>query len=879
MTGRARGRSRGRGRAAQDAPRPGGAQGGPPPAASAPQPSGGGGGRGRSRGGQPPPQQQAPPQPAQAQAAPPSEQMAQLSVKTDQKEQRPERRRLKLGEAPQVLQTVDAGKEKSADHSQSKSGSHANIASNFFKVETLPNFTGLHQYAVAFEPDINSPKLKSGLLHNLDDILGATRCFDGNTLFMPVKLNDQVTTKSVTSKQGNPFQIKITYVQLIPMNSPSVVQIMNIVFKKQLKTIGMQLIGRNYYRPQRKIEVKAHKLQVWPGISTSILQYEKDVMLCADVSHKVLRQQSVLEFLYDLYNREMQRGGQGFYDIAKKKLIGEIVLTRYNNKTYRVDDIAWDMHPTNTFEKADGSKISFEQYYNDHYQQQVRDKEQPLLVSLPKARDRKSGMTGPILLLPEFCSITGLSDDIRSNFSVMKDLAVHTRVGPEGRVNELEEFMKDLSSNPESQKELAQWNLKFDPKVLRMKGWTYSPEKISQNNTSFTYKIHEADWSRETRSALFISSFNMTNWILVFTRRDSNIANDFCQTLKGVCGPMGMRVADPTLCQINDDNARTYFQTLRSNITQETQIVICIVPNNNKDRYDSIKKLCCIDKPVPSQVVVAKTLSKKPMLRSVCTKIGIQLNCKLGGDIWAVDIPLRNLMVVGFDVYHDSLSKGKSIGGFVASTNKYATRYYSTITQQTSHMEICDQLKVCMTSALKKYHEINNALPERIIVYRDGVGDGQVRQVFEHELPQLKAAFSAVSNSYDPKFGLVIVKKRISTRLFQVAGNGQYSNPLPGTVVDTTVTRPEWFDFFLVSQSVRQGTVSPTHYNIVYDSTGIKPEHYQRLTYKLCHLYYNWPGTIRVPAPCQYAHKLAFLVGQSIHAEPDQQLSDRLYYL
>jgi len=28
--------------------------------------------------------------------------------------------------------------------------------------------------------------------------------------------------------------------------------------------------------------------------------------------------------------------------------------------------------------------------------------------------------------------------------------------------------------------------------------------------------------------------------------------------------------------------------------------------------------------------------------------------------------------------------------------------------------------------ALKKYHEVNAALPERVVVYRDGVGDGQV---------------------------------------------------------------------------------------------------------------------------------------------------------
>lgn len=52
-----------------------------------------------------------------------------------------------------------------------------------------------------------------------------------------------------------------------------------------------------------------------------------------------------------------------------------------------------------------------------------------------------------------------------------------------------------------------------------------------------------------------------------------------------------------------------------------------------------------------------------------------------------------------------------------------------------------------------------------------------------------------------------------------------------------------------------------------------------RLAYKLTHMYYNWPGTIRVPAPCQYAHKLAFLVGQSLHNDPSLKLSDRLFFL
>lgn len=45
---------------------------------------------------------------------------------------------------------------------------------------------------------------------------------------------------------------------------------------------------------------------------------------------------------------------------------------------------------------------------------------------------------------------------------------------------------------------------------------------------------------------------------------------------------------------------------------------------------------------------------------------------------------------------------------------------------QHTGQELADNLKKCMASALKKFHQVNGALPERIIVYRDGVGDGQV---------------------------------------------------------------------------------------------------------------------------------------------------------
>ena len=43
---------------------------------------------------------------------------------------------------------------------------------------------------------------------------------------------------------------------------------------------------------------------------------------------------------------------------------------------------------------------------------------------------------------------------------------------------------------------------------------------------------------------------------------------------------------------------------------------------------------------------------------------------------------------------------------------------------------------------------------------------------------------------------------------------------------------------------MQQGTVNPTSYNVVYDESGLAADMMQHLTYKLTHLYFNWPGTV-----------------------------------
>ena len=96
-------------------------------------------------------------------------------------------------------------------------------------------------------------------------------------------------------------------------------------------------------------------------------------------------------------------------------------------------------------------------------------------------------------------------------------------------------------------------------------------------------------------------------------------------------------------------------------------------------------------------------------------------------------------MVIGYDTYHDTAQKGRSVGAIVASMNQSLTKYMSLANMHTTPaQELQDNLLPNITKMLRKYNDINGSLPSRIILYRDGVGDGQIPYVVEHEVKAIK---------------------------------------------------------------------------------------------------------------------------------------------
>lgn len=463
----------------------------------------------------------------------------------------------------------------------------------------------------------------------------------------------------------------------------------------------------------------------------------------------------------------------------------------------------------------------------------------------------------------------------------MKAVAEHTRVGPSQRARRLIDFNRRLRDCPESMEVLRQWNMELEPHLVELHGRELAQEKIVFNNREAQNSI-EADWTREFRNSKLYTTVPLRNWHVITLKRALSQSKDFIGVLKESVRNMGFQINDPEYCTIADDRIGEFLDMIENVCRKDPQLIMIIVSNNNSGRYAAIKKKCCIDRAIPTQVMVLKTITPRDGnvrgLMSVATKVAIQLNCKLGAAPWFVKMPLKGLMTVGFDVCHDTKNRTVSYGALVATMDmRESVKYFSTISIHKNSEELTNHLSLDMTKALHEYEAEHGCLPEKILFYRDGVGDGQIHYVAQHELEHLMKILQQQyrQHSKELKLCFIIVNKRLNTRIFK-----QDKNPVPGTVVDNIITMPERYDFYLVSQSVRQGTVSPTLYNVIYDNWDLPADKLQILTYKMCHLYYNWSGTTRVPAVCQYAHKLAFLVGEHLHQSPSSlALQKKLYFL
>jgi len=220
---------------------------------------------------------------------------------------------------------------------------------------------------------------------------------------------------------------------------------------------------------------------------------------------------------------------------------------------------------------------------------------------------------------------------------------------------------------------------------------------------------------------------------------------------------------------------------------------------------------------------------------------------------------------MGMDVSHAAAGddRRQSIAAVVASMDNKASQYAAHISAQAPRQEMIGCLEDAVVSLLNTYRSKNGGrMPETVIVFRDGVSDGQFEQVTNIELPAVKSALESLGFP-EVKVAVVVCQKGHHTRLvYEERGHGgsmSYVNPCPGLCVDSnggdlSITSGWYNEFYLNSHTAIQGTAKPCKYSLVYDEIGLKIAELELLTYWTTYLYCRCNKSVSLAAPAYYAH-------------------------
>jgi Piwi domain len=128
--------------------------------------------------------------------------------------------------------------------------------------------------------------------------------------------------------------------------------------------------------------------------------------------------------------------------------------------------------------------------------------------------------------------------------------------------------------------------------------------------------------------------------------------------------------------------------------------------------------------------------------------------------------------------------------------------------------------------------------------------------VVDAEIRAIRSACETLEKGYCPTITFIVVAKRHHVRLFPSDRReaDRTGNLPPGTVVDSTIIHPQFYDFYLLSHPGLRGTSRPTRYTVIVDENKLSVDNIQTLCYNLCHVYARCTRVVSVVPPVYYAH-------------------------
>ncbi|KAK9276034.1 hypothetical protein L1049_005565 [Liquidambar formosana] len=555
--------------------------------------------------------------------------------------------------------------------------------------------------------------------------------------------------------------------------------------------------------------------------------------------------------------------------------------------------------------KVMGKKISVADYFAERYDIKLQ------LANLPSLLVGTE--ENPIYLPMEICKIVEwqlyfqkLSDRQLTEFNKV------TCLHPDEKGQSIR---KTLHTNDYNHDPLlnGEFGIKVNSGLASFKARVLPPPKLTCCNYSGQEEIVNpklGQWNMERMGkGGTVDFWTCLNFSL---KLNSDMAYKFCQRLSIVCSEKGMNFNDFPLLPIRSamyneiGEALSYvhkisekkLKKLGENLT--LQLLIIILPESGG--YGEIKRICETQLGLVSQCCQAKNAleCKEQFLENLALKI----NVKVGGWNTMLSNPYTEndpvlipepTIIFGASLnrpYPAADSSSPLIAAVVALMDwPKGTKYEALVTRHTRQDGITSSKKTCqdgITSSKKTrldgiiqnlFEEVNDSegkpqpggmirellvkfrdstgkTPARIIMYRNGVSEGQCETVLQYELDGIRKACSSIEVGYMPKVTFVLVQKSHRTRFFAVDQPGSDGNISPGTIVDANICEYPG-SFYLCSHAAIQGTSRPTLYKVLWSDNQFSADDLPMLTNRLCYTSARSTQSISIVSPAYYANLAA----------------------
>ncbi|GAA6043764.1 hypothetical protein JCM8097_006662 [Rhodosporidiobolus ruineniae] len=508
------------------------------------------------------------------------------------------------------------------------------------------------------------------------------------------------------------------------------------------------------------------------------------------------------------------------------------------------------------FQLANGTTTNVFDYFRNQFNVQLRHPDFPCVLISKRA-------AWPI----EICDID-VGQKYSGKLAPQQILAMlqFTTIKPRQRLQMVQQSISTIF--PSNNQAMGQWGLRISNQPIELTARQLPPPPLTYGNPQQPLRPSEGQWNLKGQRFNLPSSID--RWaVMVFTTQQNfpppqaqNSIRLFVQQLQ----TLGIRVANhqPQIHysgQIAPGKVESFIRS-KVNPRQAPQLLVCYLMDKPSPLYGAIKRFGDLSVGVATQCMnIGKARGQGPQYYA---NLALKVNVKLAGVNSTTRLGAatdKPTVVFGIDVSHAAPgSLAPSVIGVVASMDPTISRFASRMAVQSSRQEVITDLGPIILDLLQQFKTTAKVKPQRLIFFRDGLSEGQFGAALSHEVNAIRLACQKIEPSFKPSITYIVCGKRHHISIFPVgpdAKEQKTDNVKAGTVIDTVITSPFHFDWYLQSHGSLLGTSRSSHYTCLVDDSHFSADELQQLCNNICYTYARCTRSVSYATPAYYADRLA----------------------